>query len=238
MKLPPRGDAGLHALRHRSRASWSSARARRATKFCCRCRWSRSTIPDNDPGPQTLLTTLDAEQNHRPAALAHEPLPGLCRHRQFHGRAVHGDRRGACSRSLRDAAKRGLAYLDDGPAPRSVAGQIAERQAMPFAKADLAIDAVPDAGRDRPRAGAARERWRRSAALPSAWRRRCRCRSSASAHGRRQLESRGILLGAVDNRDAEIKIELIRIEPATQQGAADECRVTKTCLTGLASASC
>ena len=48
--------------------------------------------PDNDPGPQTLLTTLGAEQNHRPAVLAPQPVPGLCRDRQFHGRALRRHR--------------------------------------------------------------------------------------------------------------------------------------------------
>ena len=43
----------------------------------------------------------------------------------------------------REAAKRGLGYLDDGLAPRSVAPTLAAGQAMPFAKADLSIDAVP-----------------------------------------------------------------------------------------------
>ena len=44
---------------------------------------------------------------------------------------------------IREAAKRGLGYLDDGSTPRSVAGQLAGGQAMPFAKADLTIDSVP-----------------------------------------------------------------------------------------------
>ena len=35
--------------------------------------------PDNDPGPQTLLTTLDAGTESRPAVLASQPVPGLCR---------------------------------------------------------------------------------------------------------------------------------------------------------------
>jgi polysaccharide deacetylase 2 family uncharacterized protein YibQ len=46
---------------------------------------------------------------------------------------------------VREAAKRGLGYLDDGSAPRSVAPNLAAGLAMPFAKADLAIDAVPTA---------------------------------------------------------------------------------------------
>jgi polysaccharide deacetylase 2 family uncharacterized protein YibQ len=42
-----------------------------------------------------------------------------------------------------DAAKRGLGYFDDGSTPRSTAGVVAEALAMPFARADLTIDAVP-----------------------------------------------------------------------------------------------
>jgi uncharacterized protein len=44
---------------------------------------------------------------------------------------------------MREAAKRGLAFFDDGSAPRSVAGPLAASQAMPFGKGDVAIDAVP-----------------------------------------------------------------------------------------------
>ena len=46
---------------------------------------------------------------------------------------------------IREAAKRGLGYLDDGSAPRSVAAVPGGGQAMPFAKADISIDAVPTA---------------------------------------------------------------------------------------------
>src|SRR5690606_39023438 len=44
---------------------------------------------------------------------------------------------------MHEAARRGLGYLDDGAAPLSVAGRLAEGQAMPFARADLIVDAVP-----------------------------------------------------------------------------------------------
>jgi polysaccharide deacetylase 2 family uncharacterized protein YibQ len=46
---------------------------------------------------------------------------------------------------VREAAKRGLGYFDDGLA-RSVAPSLAAAQAMPFAKADVVIDAVPSLG--------------------------------------------------------------------------------------------
>jgi uncharacterized protein len=47
---------------------------------------------------------------------------------------------------LREAAKRALIYLDDGSSQRSVAPLIAGAANLPFAKADLAIDAVPTPG--------------------------------------------------------------------------------------------
>jgi polysaccharide deacetylase 2 family uncharacterized protein YibQ len=47
---------------------------------------------------------------------------------------------------LREAAKRGLIYLDDGSSQRSVAGQIAGANNLPLAKSDLVIDAVPTPG--------------------------------------------------------------------------------------------
>jgi uncharacterized protein len=44
---------------------------------------------------------------------------------------------------MREAAKRGLSYFDDGSTPRSVGASLAAGQALPFAKADFTIDAVP-----------------------------------------------------------------------------------------------
>ena len=44
---------------------------------------------------------------------------------------------------LRETAKRGLIYVDDGTSPRSVAGQIAGANKIAFAKADVVIDSVP-----------------------------------------------------------------------------------------------
>jgi polysaccharide deacetylase 2 family uncharacterized protein YibQ len=49
----------------------------------------------------------------------------------------------ALSPVLREVAKRGLIYLDDGSSSRSVAGQIAGAQNLPFAKTDIVLDKVP-----------------------------------------------------------------------------------------------
>jgi polysaccharide deacetylase 2 family uncharacterized protein YibQ len=98
--------------------------------------------PDNDPGPQTLLTSLDASQNI-------DRLQWLMS--RFHGYVGIVNAMGArftasdaaLAPVLREAGKRGLLYLDDGSSQRSLAGQIAGAHNLPFAKADLTIDAVP-----------------------------------------------------------------------------------------------
>jgi polysaccharide deacetylase 2 family uncharacterized protein YibQ len=100
--------------------------------------------PDNDPGPQTLLTTLTPEQNLDRLYWHLSRFQGFAGIANFMGaRFVVTD--AVMQPIIREAAKRGLGYLDDGSAPRSVASSLAAGQAMPFAKADFAIDAVPTA---------------------------------------------------------------------------------------------
>jgi uncharacterized protein len=101
-------------------------------------------FPDNDPGPQTLLTSLDGSQNvDRLQSL-------LARARGYVGIAnFMGSRFSASEQALapvlRETAKRGLIYFDDGSAQRSMASQIAGASNTLFAKSDVAIDAVPSA---------------------------------------------------------------------------------------------
>jgi polysaccharide deacetylase 2 family uncharacterized protein YibQ len=98
--------------------------------------------PDNDPGPQTLLTTLAAEQNLDRMYWHLSRFQGYAGIANFMGaRFVTADP--VMQPIIREAAKRGLGYLDDGSAPRSVAPALAANQAMPFARADFTIDAVP-----------------------------------------------------------------------------------------------
>ncbi len=98
--------------------------------------------PDNDPGPQTLLTSLAPEQNIDRMYWHLSRFQGYAGIANFMGaRFVATD--AVMQPIIREAAKRGLGYLDDGSTPRSAAPALAAGQAMPFAKADLAIDAVP-----------------------------------------------------------------------------------------------
>jgi hypothetical protein len=98
--------------------------------------------PDNDPGPQTLLTSLSSEQNLDRMYWHLSRFQGYAGIANFMGgRFVVGD--AGMQPIVREAAKRGLGYFDDGSSPRSVAGSLATSQAMPFAKGDVTIDTVP-----------------------------------------------------------------------------------------------
>ena len=98
--------------------------------------------PDNDPGPQTLLTSLTPPQNiDRLYSL-------MSRFQGYVGLAnTMGARFTASEPSfgpiLRETAKRGLIFVDDGSNPRSVAGRIAGANNLPFAKADVILNSVP-----------------------------------------------------------------------------------------------
>src|SRR6185436_3689315 len=98
--------------------------------------------PDNDPGPQTLLTTLTPEQNIDRLYWHLSRFQGYAGIANFMGaRFTATDT--AMQPVIREAAKRGLGYLDDGSSPRSAAPSLTAAQSMPFVKADFTIDAVP-----------------------------------------------------------------------------------------------
>jgi polysaccharide deacetylase 2 family uncharacterized protein YibQ len=99
-------------------------------------------FPDNDPGPQTLLTSLSADQNMDRLYWHLSRIQGYAGIANFMG-ARFVATEAAMQPVVREAARRGLGLFDDGSSPRSVAPQVAASQAMPFGKGDIAIDVVP-----------------------------------------------------------------------------------------------
>ena len=148
--------------------------------------------PDNDPGPQTLLTSLAPAQNIERLHWLMSRLPGLCRPRQLMGARFTASE-AAFAPILRETAKRGLIFVDDGTTPRSVAGQIAGANNLPFAKADLVIDAVPTPA-EIDHALARLEMIARERGFAVGIASRCRSRSSASPFGRRRRRAAASLL--------------------------------------------
>jgi polysaccharide deacetylase 2 family uncharacterized protein YibQ len=102
------------------------------------------SYPENDSGPQTLMTSLTPEQNLDRLHFV------MSRAQGYVGIAgAMGARFTASEPSfapvLRETAQRGLIFVDDGSNPHSVAGRIAGANNLPFAKADVVLDSVPTA---------------------------------------------------------------------------------------------
>jgi polysaccharide deacetylase 2 family uncharacterized protein YibQ len=98
--------------------------------------------PDNDPGPQTLLTSLTPEQNIDRLHWLMSRFQGYVGLISFMGARFTASEQ-SLSPVLRDIAKRGLIYVDEGSSSRSIASQLAGTQNLPFAKADIVLDTVP-----------------------------------------------------------------------------------------------
>jgi polysaccharide deacetylase 2 family uncharacterized protein YibQ len=96
--------------------------------------------PDNDPGPQTLLTGLSPEENQK------RLLWLLARFTGYVGVTNHMGAKFAAAQDaflpvLEEVHSRGLIYVDDGTSARSVAGEIARELGLGFSSAQVQIDA-------------------------------------------------------------------------------------------------
>jgi polysaccharide deacetylase 2 family uncharacterized protein YibQ len=98
--------------------------------------------PNNDPGPRTLLTSLTADQNIERLHWLMSRFQGYVGLIGYMGTKFSASAP-ALKPVMQEAAKRGLLYVDDGTAPRSVAAQLAGGNGVPFAQAESVLDAVP-----------------------------------------------------------------------------------------------
>lgn len=98
--------------------------------------------PDNDPGPQTLMTSLTPEQNVDRLYWLMSRFQGYVGVESFMGARFTANEQ-ALTPVLHELAKRGLIFVDGGGSTRSVAAQVAGGQSLPFTKTDVIIDAVP-----------------------------------------------------------------------------------------------
>jgi polysaccharide deacetylase 2 family uncharacterized protein YibQ len=97
--------------------------------------------PDNDPGPQALLMSLSAEQNLDRLRWLMSRFQGFVGIANYMGARFTSTEQGL-GPVMKEIDKRGLIYFDDGSSPRSLAGQIASANNLPFAKADIVLDTV------------------------------------------------------------------------------------------------
>jgi len=100
--------------------------------------------PDNDPGPETLLTSLAAQQNVDRLHWVMSRFEGYVGLVNMMGARFTASEQ-AFAPVLRETAKRGLIFVDDGSNPRSVAARIAGADNLPFVRAEVIVDSVPTA---------------------------------------------------------------------------------------------
>ena len=100
--------------------------------------------PDNDPGPQTLLTSVAMDQNTDRLHWLMSRFQAYVGIINYMGARFTSTEQ-ALSPVLRETARRGLIFVDDGSSARSLASQIAVANNVPFAKAEITLDAVPTA---------------------------------------------------------------------------------------------
>jgi polysaccharide deacetylase 2 family uncharacterized protein YibQ len=98
--------------------------------------------PDNDPGPQTLLTSMAPDQNMDRLYWLMSRFQGYVGLVNYMGARFTSTEQ-ALAPIMRETAKRGLIFVDDGTSARSLASQIANVNNVPFAKSEIALDAVP-----------------------------------------------------------------------------------------------
>jgi uncharacterized protein len=98
--------------------------------------------PDNDPGPETLLTSLTPAQNMDRLHWLMSRFQGYVGIINMMGARFTASE-DVLSPVLRETAQRGLLFVDDGSNPRSITGRLAAANNLPFAKADVVIDLVP-----------------------------------------------------------------------------------------------
>jgi polysaccharide deacetylase 2 family uncharacterized protein YibQ len=98
--------------------------------------------PDNDPGPRTLIAADGGPDNLDRLHWSMSRFPGFVGLVNYMG-AKFTSSDAALAPVLKDAADRGLVFLDDGSSGRSRLAAVAEPLRLPTARADGLIDATP-----------------------------------------------------------------------------------------------
>jgi len=139
-KLPPAVTLGF--MPYGSNVMTLAAQARdRGHEILLQVPMEPFDYPDNDPGPQTLLTTLAPQQNIDRLYWLMSRFQGYVGFTSAMGARFTASET-SFAPVLHETAKRGLIFVDDSSNPRSLAGHIAGANNLPFAKADVVIDAV------------------------------------------------------------------------------------------------
>ncbi|MEM6462738.1 MAG: divergent polysaccharide deacetylase family protein [Pseudomonadota bacterium] len=95
--------------------------------------------PQNDPGPHTLIVGDDVQQNLNDLHWAMGRITNYTGVMNFMGGRFLSDP-DATEPIMRDLAKRGVLFLDDGTSARTVTAPLASAIGVPYAAADIVVD--------------------------------------------------------------------------------------------------
>jgi uncharacterized protein len=100
--------------------------------------------PNNDPGPQTLLTSLPAAANIDRLLWVMSRTGGYFGLTSYMGQKFTASEE-ALAPVLTEIGRRGLVFVDNGLSPRSLVSKIGPASGTVTARAELVIDATPNA---------------------------------------------------------------------------------------------
>lgn len=95
--------------------------------------------PNNDPGPHTLVVSDGQQQNLEDLYWAMSRITNYTGIMNFMGGRFLSDP-AATETLMRDLAKRGILFLDDGTSAQTVTGAVASAIGVPYAEGDMVID--------------------------------------------------------------------------------------------------
>ncbi|MHC2299863.1 polysaccharide deacetylase 2 family uncharacterized protein YibQ [Rhizobium mongolense] len=109
----------------------------------CRFHWNPSIIRQNDPGPETLLTSKSPARNIENLHRAMGEITNYTGIMNYLGGRFLSNP-DAMEPVMRDIGKRGLLFLDDGSSAQSKTEAVAKGTELPYAFADLQLDGQVD----------------------------------------------------------------------------------------------
>lgn len=124
---------------------WMQAARREGHEIVMQVPLEPFDYPTINPGRNTLTVDASTEEN------LHDLRWALGRTTNYTGVMNYMGARFSAEETamaplMAELGKRGLLYLDDGSSARSVAAELAQGNAVPFAAGDAVIDAAPDRG--------------------------------------------------------------------------------------------
>lgn len=142
--LPPEITLGF-AANGNSLQRWMQEARREGHEILLQIPFEPFDYPANDPGPGTLTVAAGAERNLADLHQAMARITNYTGITNFMGGRFLSDPE-ALEPIMRDIARRGIMFVDDGTSAQSLVDQFAKTLGIPFAASDMVLDARQERG--------------------------------------------------------------------------------------------